>query len=65
MNEPNHLLNCFLNKNVAVQIDDNLTVEGRLTSYQVNDKEKHVPGLLILDGKRLLRGDFTVIKVTR
>jgi len=60
MSAPN-LLGCFLNKHVQVEIEG-LIVEGCLTAYRTNSKETHEPNILVLDGKRILRGDFTSIK---
>ena len=62
MNEPS-LLSGFYGKNVIVQVEKGLVVEGRLTSFQTNSKETHEPNILVLDGKRLVRGNYIFLSV--
>jgi hypothetical protein len=61
MNEPS-ILSVFLGKKVTVQVDDRLAVEGRLTAYRNSSRNTHEPSVLVLDGKRILRGNFQSIK---
>ena len=61
MNEPS-LLSGFLGKNVLVEVEKGFVVQGRLTNFQPNNKLEHKPSILVLDGKRLLRGDFLTVK---
>jgi len=62
MNEPS-LLSGFYGKNVLVQVEKGFVVEGRLTSFQTNSKETHEPNILVLDGKRLVRGNYIFLSV--
>jgi len=67
MSNHENLLNSFLHKHVQVSVEKGLVVEGRLVACQFNDKITHTPSVLILEnrGLHVLRGDFTVIKVTK
>ena len=58
------ILGYFLNKHIKVEVEG-LIIEGRLTSFQTNSKETHQPSVLVLDGKHILRGDFTSITTLR
>ena len=58
------LIHSFLNKHVKVKVDDGLTVEGVLVCYQMENKTKHKPSILVLknsSGFQLLRGNWLSI----
>lgn len=64
MNEPS-ILDCFLHREITVEIERNFIVTGKLLAYQSNDKLKHQPSVLVLQnscGKILVRGDFTLLR---
>jgi hypothetical protein len=55
----------FIGKNVAVDVDGCLTVQGRLIHYRENRSENHTPSILILEnsqGRHIVRGKFRMIK---
>ena len=56
----------FIGKNVAVDVDGQLTVEGRLIHYRESGAGKnHVPSILIVEnsqGRHIIRGKFRMIR---
>jgi hypothetical protein len=59
------LFSIFIGKNVAVDVDGCLTVEGRLIHYCESRSENHTPSILILEnsqGRHIIRGGFRMIK---
>jgi hypothetical protein len=60
------LFSIFIGKNVAVDVDGQLTVEGRLIHYSESGAGKnHVPSILIVEnsqGRHIIRGKFRMIR---
>jgi len=60
------LFSDFIGKNVVVDIDGCLTVEGRLIYYgESRAGESHAPSILIVEdnrGKHIIRGKFHMIR---
>jgi len=60
------LFSIFIGKNVDVDVDGQLTVEGRLIHYRESGAGKnHVPSILIVEnsqGRHIIRGSFRMIR---